>query len=478
MKHFTRGLWDKQPFNEKHEVLASFSIQNITISNILTIIQYSLIEPSEIRGKIVGSAEMCTKLMPIFSANMPYFCFTSEINNGQIISSKNGMFKSMKLMNQSINIDKKMIDTIAELNFLELKIKEQFKETPETTERHLTFFLSGPRRHWPVRTLKTGSPIGDIKVKLIRSTIEVTDTLPFKIEILPYYFHAEDPTRNNFEMTTSVMALHFSTDYSYDHLSNDEYIHKAIAVADDLILLTSFISRKWIRWYRYCLETNNLVESFIRRVSLTSCSEPDLDNGLIDFADFEKFVKVAFKSLQKLRQENFDLSVPIYYYISSNETQFLEDKYAILFLALEKIKALYARSQQIEYLMDKTSFKQLKIQVEDIIKKQQFENEDQIIEKIPELKRRSIKNVIKSMLNKLNITWNDIYPPGTDFTFVDTRNKLFHTDTPVDMEFLAKEYERLRIIVERIIFSYLGWSSSPSSLIKSTQKWLTDTSGC
>lgn len=458
----------KQPFCERHEFLARFSKNNEVAPNIHTVIQYSKIKPSEISGRVFGTKETYDQLTKIINQPGVSCKFESEVSKNQVILSEEVTFTNITKHGYGYN---NMIYAVADLSFMKLTIEERYPEMANVSERHLTFFLSGPRNLWSVQMSKMPSLTGAIPAKMHNSTIDLNKKFPFSLEILPCHFYDKD-TITKFDLTTSVMALHYKTNKNINQFSNEEFINLATTLTNDLILLVSFVSRRWIRWFRYHLETNKCSVTFLRRISECATDEPSW--SLVEQWDARKFLKMAFTELRKLRSESFNLIMPLIYYISSNEAQYLEDKFAILFLALEKLKDLYASKKKLKDIVPKNNFKILESNLKNCIRQSILDANVRslIYRKIPELNRPPLNSILDSMFSEYGIAWTDIYPQGSKYTFINTRDKLFHSTDEIDMELLAKEHTRLQVIVERILLILLGWNNLSRTLSETTKKWL------
>ena len=84
-----------------------------------------------------------------------------------------------------------------------------------------------------------------------------------------------------------------------------------------------------------------------------------------------------------------------------------------------------------------------------------------------------MRQALAAMCAELDLSWTDLYPSDHGFTLMKTRGTLFHSARPIEHEFLWKETERLRALVERILLAMLGWRHSLSPAAH-TLTWLSN----
>lgn len=462
-------LWPKQPFFNRHEFIGNLSRCDEVADKLHIVVQYSLIKEGEIVGKVLGTTKTCEKLRRFtnFSGPYPYLKLTSDE-----ISSDRVLFGTTI---DRPGYNKEMSYIVANLSFEDITITRHFGPS-DSHERHLTFFLAGPRRLWSIHETPEFSFTGDIKNKVHNSKIELNEDFPFEIEVIPCYFRDKTSAPDNhYELTANVLTMHFKTKESLEQLSNEDFVNLSKALADDIILLVSFLSRRWVTWYRYQLETNDTIRTYVRITRDCTTKELNRDDAVIEPRKSRGFLKIGLSNLRKLRAEGFNLSMPILYFVSGNEAENLEEQFTTLFLSLEKIKDMFALKENLRENLRQKSFKKLSSLISDVIEKNVESPEviNRTQKKIPELNRPSLRFVLDSLFCRYNIDWTDIYPPASKLTLIKTRDKLFHTLQEPNIDLLVKELLRLRAVIERLLLRMLCWedlSHSPPDFIK---KWLT-----
>jgi len=462
-------LLPKQPFFARHEFVGKLSKGDEVVDKVHVVVQYSLIKQGEIVGKVLGTTKICEKLRHIANLSDPYLELTSE--ESEHITPKISSEKTLlRRVTQRPAYSKDMSYVVANLNFDDITIMGHYGPG-DTLERHLTFFLAGPRRLWSIHEAREFSFTGEIKNKVHNSKIELNEDFPFEIEVIPWYFRDKTPAPDSHELTANVLAMHFDTKESLERLSNENFVNSSRALADDITLLVSFLSRRWVTWYQYQLVTKDTVKTYVRRTRECTTQEVDWNDTFIAPHESREFLKIGLTKLRKLRADGFNLFMPIVYFVSGNEAKYLEEQFTTLFLSLERIKDMFALKEGFRKNLLNKAFKKLGSLVSGVIKKNVESPDmfDRIQAKIPELNRPSLRFVLESLFKRYNIDWRDIYPPGSDFTLIKTRDELFHSSRELNIDVLVKELYRLQVLIQQLLLRMLDWvdlSHSPTDLIK------------
>jgi hypothetical protein len=319
---------------------------------------------------------------------------------------------------------------------------------------------------WEVDTVYEYHFTGERKVKNRNIEIEIDDTLPFSIEIKPFYFHDKSPLPEVYEMTSRVLALEFSTTLPVEEFSNNEFVNQSKSVADELILLVSFMSRSWIIWYMYNAITSEYRMKHVRRTRGIINTRYSRHDTLIKHGNGREFLKTAFSNMKKLRSEGIEISLPISYYLSGLGAKYTEQQFTDLFLSLECVKDLHAQcNADFRSNIDPDSFKLLTESIKKIVHTEVSDQESRrrIYNKLNELNRPALKTVLDKLLSLYNLSYDDLYPCNQDISLIKTRDDLFHSSNKPDHDHLIRELYRLRSLIERVLLSMLGWSDHSNS---------------
>jgi len=469
-------FFPKRPFFERLEFISRLSKQGQIADKVHLVVQYPLIKQGEILGKAFGSKKTSERLLAVAAVPEPLWTLSSEKpNQGEAeVCSNRVLLGTVSQQVWTTQYDEHITSMVGDLRFLDLTVNRRLAPS-ETHNRHLTFFLSGPRELWSVNQIREVSFTGEAKTKVINSKIELDEDFPFEIEVLPYYFHDEGPDPDKHELTANVLALHFKTAKSRKELPDDGFAELATRLARDLCVLVSLLSRSWVTWYRYQLVTNDHIKDYVREARKCTREKLGWQGTLIGPHRSRDFLRTGLSNYRKLRVKGLDLFTPILYFVSANEKDYIEEQFTTFFLSLEKIKDMFARQEGLLENVSEEDFKKLKSAVSAVIKEnvESSKSRNIIKRKIRELNRPPLLYVLESLFSRYNVDWKDVYPKGSDLTLVKTRNDLFHSSQELDMDLLVRERDRLQALVERILLRMLGWNDISRSPTHSLKQWLT-----
>lgn len=468
-------FFPKKPFFERIEFIGKLSKQARFADRIQLILQYPLIKQGEIIGKGFGTKEMLERILSVAPSPEPFWTLSSEGHSQfQIeVQSDKVLLSTAGRQVSPTEYDDQITSMICSIYLLDLTVTRRLTPS-EMRDRHLTFFLAGPRELWYVNQLREVSFTGEARTKVTNSKIELAEDFPFEIEVLPYYFHDEGSEPDKHELMANILALHFKTVKSRTELPDDGFVELATELARDLCVLVSFLSRSWVTWYRYQLVTNDHMKDYIRETRKCNMEGLGWREALIEPHRSREFIRTGLTNYRKLRENGFDLFTPILYFVSANEKEHLEEQFTTLFLALEKIKDLFAREQDLLTNLNKKEFEKLHSIISNVIEKNVSNPEilDRMKKKIPELNRPTFRFVLEKLLSSYDIDWKDLQPPNHPFTMINTRGELFHSSKELNLDRLARDRHRLQIIIERLLLRLLGWSDLSRSLTFDTKEWL------
>lgn len=470
----------KKPFHERLEVDASLSNGQEEVGGLHLVISYPLISPGQIIGHIVSGPEKYEDLTRINDRSGGHLRLRTESLAGPLPRSK--IVRSDRVSILSIGevvVSHQLHYVYVELSFSELSINAVFEEGLYKGNRILWFALQGPKDPWHCKLHREWHYDGNEKVSVNEPVLDLGQNMPFTVKILPRFFKAESENNENIELKTYILTLQFETDLSSAQLSNDDFLKQAKSVVKDLISVASFLSQRRIVWYRYEYFGPDAHISHIRKTS--KAGDNDLSNS--DYAiqgDFREYIKTAYTHLNSLREKGIDLFLPIIEYVSASEAEYLEDKFISYFIVLEKLKDMHACQRNQQYNLPEKKFRKIiRRSLRSSLEKVALENQvspeaiSKMIEKLPDLNRPPFRAVLDDLMAAYFVEWKDLYPEGEKLSFINTRDKLFHSSKEVDIETLSKEMVRLKSLVERLIFRMLGWRHDINAPLYQEKKWLT-----
>jgi hypothetical protein len=472
-----KELFPQQPFYERQECFASLMQGEYSADDLQVIIEFPLHKQGEIIGHVIGTQATYDKIARVSNANGPDLRFAShrsEHNPYELCSEK---VQLGTVVRRTIITDLQGASTyiVAELHFQELSVKHYIEPRKET-DRHLTFFLAGPTTFWGVYEWAENSFTGERKNEVGNKPIELEGDLPFSAEVYPHYLHDKTPSPESFEISTRVYAIHLHTVKPVNELADQEFVELAKPLIEDSLLIASFASKRWITWYRYELLTPDALQTVVRRGRDATATSIDFQDSLVELRHGREFFKKGLKRLQELRSRNFNLFMPLVYYISGNEAKYVEEQFATLFLALERLKDMFTRSMgTMRTIIDEDKFTSLRNDLEATIKQGIGDAGTRALMygKLLELNRPAFRVVLEQMMETYHVDWSDLYPKGYEPSLVKTRDRLFHSSEEVDIDLLIRELHRLRILLERFLLSMLDWRDFSRSPNDYEKKWLT-----
>ncbi len=464
-------LLPKQPFHKRIEFLGRLSKPGMSVGNLQMVVQYSLVEANDITGRILGSHLVSKDLLDLLDHPGLTFSLSSEPASSRVkVESDNLWLPGVSTRYLG---DESMIYPVSDLSIRSLEVSEQYGPD-DTDERNIIFFVTGPRAFWQVKSMRTMHPNGQVDSEILNSTLNLETGQPLGVEVKPWFFF-EQATDEAQEATARVLAVHVRTTAKREDLPDPEFIQSARFVLDHLTLLVSFLSRRWVRWFRYEFWNGTETKSFYRVVHRCTTEEVEIDSSPVAPTEVRTLLENGFRRFRNLALMDSDLWMPIVYFVSGCEAEYLEDRFASLFLSLEKIKDIHARKQGGGRNVTKDQFDSLRTEIAGAIDCMVDSEEARTTLKgrIPELNRKPLRDVLLRLFSDYGVEWQDLYPSGSNLDLVGTRNVLFHSSTPINIETLAKETARLEALVQRLLLRMLDWRDLSRAPDAFKRRWLT-----
>ncbi len=235
-----------------------------------------------------------------------------------------------------------------------------------------------------------------------------------------------------FEISDYYPSITVKTNESPKERSDDEFQSLAIEIVNDILRVSSMVAGCWIDWFSWEFYSSDKHVYHVRSSERDYADEIRHDCG--ERGKFlEGFLAKAVQALRDRRKEKFDLSIPLGNWITAR-TEPPEQKFILYFLALEKLKDMYAKNNEKE------------------TEKYKYKNSGY-----------HLWPVLEILLNKYDVEWKNLYPSdkaGSRPAFIDFRNALIHSAETICNEVLYYETERTRILLKRLIVKLLGCQES------------------
>ena len=333
--------------------------------------------------------------------------------------------------------------------------------------RSVVFLLGGPTRVWRVwRSIV--DPNGTFKNTELEG-LHPTFALSLQPEEVVWL---ENERRHR--VSTFVPCLRISEGTSHDDIEDDGFVAEATALADDILVLASFLSDAPITWFlRRTRLPNTVVERHVSRVNWSE--PPESDRDAVD--DQRAFLRQALPRLRYWRVEGLDMTRPIGYLLSASEASGagIAQRFASAFLALENLVTFHAMWTAREFTIAKEQFKAdimapLKDKIRELLPGDEAkESRNLLHQKLNDLNRPAFLTRLHWLLDHYNVRWSDLYPDNHNLTkpaFIDIRDQLFHSGSGANEDRL--EYRSVACSnaggPNHLSHARVGWGSPIPSL--------------
>lgn len=287
-------------------------------------------------------------------------------------------------------------------------------------------------------------------------------------------------------MLESGLKLSFDTYYKYENTEDyvksfpltvakfrtdldPEKINEYITEIDDYLLLLSFALGKMCVCTGWFAASNSKIVTYFRRDKVI----PDKDEKhtypdyLIEPFELKIFLKKSYKAFINFNER--ELLRNILFPLIRKKRVSVETHFLILFAILESVVLYYKRNNDYEFILLPNDFNTLKSNIKEFIKSNLLSVDKNrrkyMYEKLAELNRISFKSSFELFQKHCKVYVDDLWPlidsqDGTSLTQI--RNKIIHGEIFINHHFQAISLAaiHLQIIVERIIFTLLGWDIS------------------
>ena len=424
------NLQEAQPFYKRHRFVGQFVLDGMTTDPVNVVVEFNELEGGRIDGVILDGGSSPEVAQQVFNAHKACRLISHEdqwptVEAEQVLVSKVTHFSGAPSGHAGV---------VAE--FLCSAVSETRRLEGAVTERSISFRLAGALGALEPIEMPTESWTGERTIKRRENKLDLGVSWPGTIELRNEYLWEESdgPNRGRYAY---VPTLDLGCDVSRDELPDEAFIAKAKALVDDVTLLMSFACRHWIVWYSYSFLTPEFVSQYRFHSSRDTRNEKHRINDSPVGMKAAEFLRVCLPRFQERRDKGEDLRLPIVYGVHKAGSRSVEERFAPAFWALEKLIAVLVNR----------------------------ENRDQILRRKKALEgdesRLNIGDQLQWLCESLDVTWRDLYPANYVSTrprFIKTRNKIFHSNTPIDGGMVFRETRRMSLLFERLILKALGWS--------------------
>ena len=422
------NLQEEQPFYERHRFVGQFVLDEMTTEPVDVVVEFNKLEGDRIDGVILGGGSSTKVARQVSNAHearlVSHGAPWRTVEAERVLISKRTDFSGASSESTEV-VAEFLCSAVTETRRLE-----------GGAERGISFRLAGALGALEPREIPTESWTGERTIDRRGSELDLGVSWPGTIELKNEYLweRSDGPKRGRYAY---VPTLYLGCDVSRDELPDEAFLDKAKALVGDATLLMSFVRRQWIVWYSYSFWTPEFVSQHRFHSSRDTRNQKHrIDDSPVGMKAAE-FLRVCLPRFQERRNNVEDLRLPIVYGVPKAGSRSVEERFAPAFWALEKLIAVLVNR----------------------------ENRDQILRRKKALEgdesRLNIGDQLQWLCESLDVTWRDLYPANYVSTrprFIKTRNKIFHSKTPIDGGMVFRETRRMSLLFERLILKALGWS--------------------
>jgi hypothetical protein len=460
----------QQPFTKSVESDVNIQCGTELFGPMKCRIEYSLVRSGKIFGTLTGYNKTTKDLLEMLVRNN-YKCSIRSTNVAtrenevvNTVSADNLLFSKIKNVGEGTQYGGSLDVVEAHFSVNELTTQTIWKER-HNLKREIQYYLDGPKEFWMDMTWREICPKSESNA-LLEHNLDIDLKMPVKLEIceVPFYDTIESEGLK-ISQTVSKVTMVFRTEESEDSFSDEHFRELTANVTEDMTIIASFASRSPIRWYCSHFYGPSSVVDSIRQVGYDFSQEVEKHEMLIDPIQALNFLRTAVMEFRSLKNKGINLFYPLIMQPTSYRSRYSEDRFTSYFQSLEKLKDIWANSNGHDKILKEREFNAIRVEFESLLETVVPGELDRssIKEKLVELNRPPFWNTLSLFLEAHSIKWTNIYPVDSKIdrpTFINTRNKWFHTIKEIHHDVLSKETERVRIITEQLLLKYLGWNQS------------------
>jgi hypothetical protein len=261
-----------------------------------------------------------------------------------------------------------------------------------------------------------------------------------------------------------LITAGISVEFSKTSHNLESALEEVRKLVEDFMILSSFIQTSRHNWKFIVILTNdNLAFIHIRALKHDLPMLFPLNNGIRNFTLYEQF-----KELSTNRYKN-NIALALYWYLESVANEQIDSKFLQMFTALECLLDAYHKERQSEYILSETDFSllQQKImpEIREALQKLGYKNKFETIKNaFKGLRRRSLSNKFKLMLDELQVNCSDVHL--RPHAIVDIRNDITHrgginhVNDETELKTVKDQYNALWSVMIRLFLKLLEYKGN------------------
>jgi len=350
----------------------------------------------------------------------------------------------------------------------DLNIIRHLKDSNNSQDSQIEFWIS-PNSFLTPAMMSTSSYTGDLKYERVRN-VEFLIKNGIKLVFDKHFRSKKADNRDFVQWSFLVACAELKTPVDDVKTLKTNILQDV----DDFLLIASFAARQRTACLGWTASDKKSYSTFYRGnyVFPQPDDDHDIDNGVIDFKDFERFIQVCYAAFLKY-ENKLALRNALFTAVPS-QSRTLETSFLNLFAGLETLVLDYKRREDLEFVLQKDEWSPLKKYLKKCIKnstvpKLETEQRASIYNKLEELNRISLSEAFDLFCKKYSIDLSDLWPVFRENGFVglvDIRNKLIHGDPFSHDMFgaLVVAKEHLLYIFERVLTRILHWDLAKTKI--------------
>lgn len=462
-----KDFFTKKPFYFQDYFIGKFYNPAYVVENIQIFIEFSEIHPSIIKGYVIGNSQQYKQLEKIFGlSDLTFESYDFGAGNYRAKSS-DFLFENISARGYPDSVQPHMNFIIGNITFFDIELSMSLDGIEE--KKSICFYVDASHDELGGKIIGHKKLDGSVEMKNTKIKLKVPECKPYELIVSARYKYYLDKLKSiEQKVSTGAIEIELSADEKSIEV---DFIKYAKETVDNLLSLYSFAYGRNIDWFLYeffdGLSFKKYAKSFPHKRKLKEDELEEESILIISRSERVKFVERAYVKFIKLREEGFDLKIPIRNLNMGKAEKVLNDQFTLFFLGIEKIIDAFRRKKGKEYILNKKPFRMMQREIKSCIEGffkdlPDSESEEmkmklrQMIKKIPELNRPPLKGFLLEIFEKLEIDWQHIYPKDAEFTLLNTRNQLFHTSEEPEINFLWKETTRAKVVLENLIGKMLA----------------------
>ena len=351
MREYRDNIEPHRPFEEIHEFQGSISKGEKTIEEQHFIIRYPTHRPGQIHGRIMGrdtreAADTFAALMRRYGSRYSIRSKPSE-GTTRRYESDNAILRSSGSRNWPRDYSPSMVGVLGYLELQDFTVWIDRKR--DGAKRQIALALAGPRDFWDLHWGREWSYTGEVKLQHDSVPVEIPEEeVSAKLE--PHFILSKSVLEDGHEVSVedNYDSLVFETTADPGGLSDDTFRESSTELANDLLLLASIGARRRLDWFSFHFAKSDGIQQYVRTRSEHFEASVGPTDPLVQRADAISFLGTGLKALRQLREHGFDLSISLITALTAHTSDLLEQRFLFLFMALEKLKDMYAASQKLD----------------------------------------------------------------------------------------------------------------------------------